>query len=112
MSAAGSHAGRPPYPRPREKTASGRPQVLTVDDWITQVAKRGNAFYEHQVIYSVDHMAHLWSTYEIRETPEGKATVRCINSMQAVSDGSQWRLVEILWQAETPEETIPSKYLP
>lgn len=38
--------------------------------------------------------------------------VRGINSMQAVFDGSQWKLVEILWQAETPEETIPSTYLP
>jgi uncharacterized protein YycO len=91
------------------------PQVLT-DDWITRVAKRGNdAFYEHQVKYSVDHyghIAHLWNTSEIRETPDGKATVRGINRMQAVFDGSKGKLVEILWQAETPEETIPSKYLP
>lgn len=86
------------------------------DDWITRVAKRGNeAFYEHQVKYSVDpygHISHPWSTYEIRETPDGKATVRGINSMQALFDGSQRKLVEILWQAETPEETIPSQYLP
>jgi len=92
------------------------PHVLTVDDWITRVAKRSSdVFYERQVKYSVEqygHIAHLWSTYEIRETPDGKATVHGINSMQAVFDGSQWKLVEILWQAETPEETIPPKYLP
>jgi hypothetical protein len=32
--------------------------------------------------------------------------------MQAVFDGSQWKVIEILWQAESPEETIPSKYCP
>jgi hypothetical protein len=92
------------------------PHVFTVDDYITRVAKRGSdAFYERQIRYSVDqygHIAHLWSTYEIRETPDGKATMRGINSMQAVFDGSQWKVIEILWQAESPEETIPSKYLP
>jgi hypothetical protein len=92
------------------------PHVLSVDDWVTRVAKRGSeVFYERQVKYSVDqygHMAHLWSTYEVRETPEGKATVRGINSMQAYFDGSEWKLVEILWQAETPDEPLPAKFLP
>jgi hypothetical protein len=92
------------------------PHVFTVDDYITRAAKRGSdAFYERQIRYSVDqygHIAHLWSTYEIRETPDGKATMRGINSMQAVFDDSQWKVIEILWQAESPEETIPSKYLP
>ena len=68
------------------------PHVLTVDDWITTVAKRGSVpFYGRQIKYSVDqygHMAHIWSTYEVRETPDGKATVRGINSMQAFYDGN------------------------
>ena len=92
------------------------PHVLTVDDYVTRVAKRGDkVFYERQVKYSVEqygHIAHLWTTYEVRDTPDGKAEIRGINSMQAVYDGAQWRLIEILWQAETPEESIPSKYLP
>jgi hypothetical protein len=73
------------------------------------------AIAERQIKYSVDeygHMAHLWSTYEIRETPDGKATARGINSMQAFYDGSQWKLVEILWEAESPAELLPAKYLP
>ena len=92
------------------------PHVLTVDDYVTRVAKRGDkVFYERQVKYSVEqygHIAHLWSTYEVRDTPDGKAEIRGINSMQAVYDGAQWRLIEILWQAETPDEPIPAKYLP
>ncbi len=84
------------------------------DDWITPSQNAATLSMSTR-LYTLSistAMAHLWSTYEIRETPDGKATVRGISSMQAVSDGSQWRLVEILWQAETPEETIPSKYLP
>ena len=72
-------------------------------------------FYEVQVKYPTDvygHVAHLWSTYEVRPTPDGKPDVRGINSIQAFFNGSEWKVVEILWQAETPDEPIPSKYLP
>ena len=52
------------------------PRILTVQDWIDAVAKRGSAvFYEHQVKVRTEtwaHMAHLWSTYETRTTPDGK----------------------------------------
>ena len=92
------------------------PRILTVDDWVTRVAKRGDeVFYEHQIKYSVDdygHMAHLWSTYEIRETPDGKPTARGINSIQAVNDGSTWKIAQILWEAESPGEPLPAKFLP
>jgi len=80
------------------------------------VAKRGKAvFYERQVKVKSEvygHMAHLWSTYDTRSTPDGKADVRGINSIQALYDGKRWRIVEILWQAETTAEPVPEKYLP
>jgi hypothetical protein len=103
---------------PLSKTQDGSysPHILTVDGWIEAVRKRGSAaFYERQVKVSSDvygHIAHLWSTYEIRPTPDGKAQVRGINSIQAINDGNRWRVVEILWEAETPAETIPARYLP
>ena len=100
----------------KSKDGTIGPHVLSVDDWITRVKARGSAvFYEHQVKYSSDmygHIAHLWSTYEIRPTPDGKAEMRGINSIQAVFNGTEWKVVEILWQAETPDESIPQKYLP
>lgn len=92
------------------------PRMLTIDDWITAVAKRGSAvFYERQVKVKSEtygHIAHLWSTYETRSTPDGKADVRGINSIQAVFDGHSWHVLQILWQAETPAEPVPEKYLP
>jgi hypothetical protein len=102
------------------------PRILTVDDWINLVAKRGSAVLsEHQIKVKAetwDHMAHLWSTYETRITPEdnpanGKATQgqsmdRGINSIQAIYDGKQWHVIQILWQAQTPANPVPEKYLP
>jgi hypothetical protein len=92
------------------------PRILTVDDWINAVRKRGSSvFYERQVKVITEtygHMAHLWSTYETRTTPDGKPEVRGINSIQAVNDGQRWRVISIEWQAETPAEQVPAQYLP
>ncbi len=95
---------------------SATPRILTVQDWIDAVAKRGSAvFYEHQIKVRTEswaHLAHLWSTYTTSETPTGKPMDRGINSIQAIYDGNQWRVIEIAWQAETPAEALPEKYLP
>jgi hypothetical protein len=97
------------------------PRILTVQDWIDLVAKRGDAvFYERQVKVTAetwDHMAHLWSTYETRTTPdgkppEGKIIDHGINSIQAIFDGKQWHIIQIVWQAQTPANPVPEKYLP
>jgi len=92
------------------------PHVLTVDGWIEAVARRGSSpFFERQVKGGTEqygHIAHLWSTYEMRLTADGKASARGINSIQAVYDGKRWKIQEILWQAESPAEPVPEKYLP
>ncbi|MGA3048039.1 MAG: hypothetical protein ABSD67_15515 [Terracidiphilus sp.] len=97
------------------------PRILTVDGWIDAVRKRGSqVFYEHQIKVRSEtwaHIAHLWSTYETRTTPdgkppEGKVLDRGINSIQAVYDGKQWHILEIAWQAETSADPVPEKYLP
>jgi len=102
---------------PVSKAANGSyvPHPLTIDGWIDRVKKRGGMLYEVQTKVKSEvygHIAHLWSTYEIRETPDGKATVRGINSIQAMNDGKRWRIFQVFWQAETPEELVPEKYLP
>jgi hypothetical protein len=91
------------------------PRILTVQDWIDAVAKRGSAvFYEHQIKVKTEtwaHLAHLWSTYTT-ENPDGRPVDRGINSIQAVFDGKSWKVIEILWQAEKPTEPVPAQYLP
>jgi hypothetical protein len=92
------------------------PHILTVDGWIDAVRKRGSGvFYERQVKVKSETygpIAHLWSTYEVRPTPDGKAEVRGINSIQAVFDGQRWRVIEITWHAETPSDPVPAQYMP
>jgi len=64
------------------------PHILTLDDWIEAVRKHGHdVLTEHQVKVKVEtygHLAHLWSTYELRLQPDGPPTGRGINSIQAV----------------------------
>jgi hypothetical protein len=99
-----------------DKNGILRPTEFTVEDWIERVKKRGSTpLYERQVKFSSEtygSIAHLWSTYEIRDTPEGAAKARGINSIQAIYDGEEWRVAEILWQAESPSTPVPEKYLP
>lgn len=92
------------------------PRLMSVDDWINAVAKRGSAaFYEVQVkvkAESYGHFAHLWSTYEIRPSLDGKPTTIGINSVQAVFDGTRWHVLSVLWEPDSTAGPIPEKYLP
>jgi hypothetical protein len=92
------------------------PHPLTVEDWISRVAKRGSEkFYEVQVKYSVEsygQIAQLWSTFEIRPTPGGKPAARGINAIQAVNDGSGWKVSQIVWKDESPDDPIAARDLP
>lgn len=100
----------------KQADGSFAPRLLTVDDWINAVRNHGGApFFEKQVRFTSEtygHFAHLWSTYEIRPTPEGKAEVRGINSIQAVFDGKRWHILTILWESDATAGPIPEKYLP
>ena len=94
--------------------ATGAMRVLTVDDWIAAVAKNGDAqVTEHQIKYETEtfgRIAHLWSTYTTALA--GKPLDRGINSIQAVFDGQNWKVIEIVWQAENADAPIPAQYLP
>jgi hypothetical protein len=91
------------------------PRILTVDDWITAVSKRGSdSLTEKQIKVKTEtygHIAHLWSTYETTSAND-KKTDRGINSIQAIYDGKQWHIIQIVWQAQTPDNPVPEKYLP
>ncbi len=103
-------------PVSKGKDGTIAPHILTLDDWITRVkGSTHKEFYEVQIKHPADvygNIAHLWSTYEVRPTPDGKPEIRGINSIQAVFDGSELKVIEIVWQAETPDQPIPQKYLP
>lgn len=73
-----------------------------------------HGFFEHELSRKSDAygaMTHIYSTYESRETKDGKAIDRGINSMEFFYDGERWWCVEIYWDAERPGNPIPEKYL-
>lgn len=71
-------------------------------------------FYEQETarrVESFGNIAHAFSTYEVRLKPEGPVVRRGINSFQFVHDGKRWRLLSALWEGESADSPIPSRYL-
>jgi hypothetical protein len=73
-----------------------------------------HGFFEHELSRKTDSfgaMTHIYTTYESRETKDGKPVDRGINSMEFFYDGQRWWCVQIYWDAERPGNPIPEKYL-
>ena len=88
--------------------------VSTLDEWIARVRARGQTMLEEkQVKYSVQKfggIVHLWSTYALRS--DGKPLARGINSIQAIKVAAGWRVLGVMWQAESAATPIPKEFLP
>ncbi len=77
------------------------------------LAQRG--FFEkeiHRVTERFGPIAHVWSTYESREKPDGPVTARGINSIELFWDGKRWWIANAIWTGERPDLPIPKEYLP
>jgi len=90
--------------------------VMTPKDYEDRAGKYflEHGFFEHELSRKSDSfgaMTHIYTTYESRETKDGKPIDRGINSMEFFFDGERWWCVEIYWDAERPGNPIPEKYL-
>jgi hypothetical protein len=101
------------------KKKDGTPghKAMTVQGYVDSAGKyfKEHGFYEHEISRKVEtfgSITHIFSTYESRETKEGKPFERGINSIQLYNDGSRWWVVDVYWTGETPENPIPEQYLP
>jgi hypothetical protein len=104
---------------PATRPADGPPRarVLSVEDYVTRAS--GNmttqGFYEKEVARRVDQfgaIAQVFSTYESRRSEsDPKPFARGINSIQLYFDGTRYWIVTIFWDAERPDNPLPSKYL-
>ena len=91
--------------------------VLTPEDYIKRTepffAKEG--FHEREIARQTEiygNIAHVFSTYEsVHSLSDKKPFMRGINSIQLLNDGKRWWIVSIYWQAETPDNPLPKKYL-
>ena len=91
--------------------------VLTIDGYIARASARmaTMGFYEssvHNVTEQYGNIVQVWSTYESRHAPtDATPFVRGINSFQILKDGDRYWIVNIFWDAETPDHPIPAQYL-
>jgi hypothetical protein len=102
---------------PRSQSGGYGSTVLTVDEFI----QRSNPFLEKEGFFekevarkseSFGQIAHVFSTYESRHTPEDpKPCQRGINSIQLMNDGKRWWIITIFWQAEDEKNPLPEEYL-
>jgi hypothetical protein len=93
------------------------PHVLThhqyVDATNTDFVKQGLFEREiHRVVRRFGDLAHVYSTYEIRRTPQALAPSRGVNSLELFFDGKRWWIAAALWQDEGPDNPIPAEFLP
>jgi len=96
----------------------GRPSPRITDhqqyvDIVDPQLKSG--FFEteiHRITQRFGPIAHVWSTYECRQTEKGPVTARGINSIELFWDGKRWWIANAIWTDETKENPIPKQYLP
>jgi hypothetical protein len=92
-------------------------RFLTPEDYVTRsgpVLER-DGFHERELARHVDqygNIAQVFSTYHaFRKRDDKEPFLRGINSFQLMNDGKRWWVISIYWQAETPDNKIPEKYL-
>ena len=96
----------------------GKPSlvVMTPADYAAHAGGyfKEHGFFEHELSRKTDSfgaMTHIYTTYESRETKDGKPIDRGINSMEFFYDGTRWWCVQIYWDSERAGNPIPEKYL-
>lgn len=57
-------------------------------------------------------IAHVWSTYEWRQTEDGPVGGRGVNSIQLVWDGARWWIVSWMYDGRSDAPPVPAAYLP
>ena len=91
--------------QPIQRTTTHQEFVDLNDAWLVE-----HGFYEeeiHREVRRFGNMATVWSTYVMRETPDGPATGRGINALQLFWDGTRWWVKSVIWDDERPDNPIP-----
>lgn len=92
-------------------------RVMTVEDYIATSGPflEKDGFFEREIGRKTEQygsVVHVFSTYDSkRKLEDEKPFMRGINSIQLWNDGKRWWVVSVFWQAETPDNPIPEKYL-
>ena len=93
------------------------PQIMShqqfVDNSDAMLARNGFSEKEiHRVTERFGNIAHVFSTYESRNTPDGPVIQRGINSLELFWDGKRWWIASAIWDNERADSKLPAEYLP
>jgi len=91
-------------------------KAMSVQGYVDGADKyfKERGFFEREVsrkLESFGNIAQVFSTYESRETADGRPFERGINSILLLNDGSRWWVVTVYWEGESPDNPIPPRYL-
>lgn len=91
-------------------------RAMSVQGYVDGAEKyfKEHGFYEREISRKLETfgtITHIFSTYESRETADGKPFERGINSIQLWNDGTRWWVIDVYWTGETPDTPIPERYL-
>ncbi len=100
-----------------EKDGKPVAEVMTHDEYIQRVDEWlvKNGFFEkeiHRETRRFGNIAHVWSTYESRQKPDGPVIALGINSLELYWDGVRWWVASAVWDGERKDNPIPRQYLP
>jgi hypothetical protein len=102
---------------PTRKSREGQFSLSAIspEEYIEMFSKNINTgFFEKELHHEVEEygtIAHIFSIYETRESPNGVVTNRGINSIQLYKDDQRYYVINIFWCAESMGFPIPAKYL-
>jgi len=105
-------------PTGKNKEGLYNARFMTSDDYIENNGNWliENGFFEkeiHRTVNTFGSITQVFSTYEsFHSESDSNPFMRGINSIQLLNDGSRWWIINIYWQQETEDNTIPDLYLP
>lgn len=100
-----------------DKSGNAKAQVITHQQFVDMAdpAMVKDGFYEteiNRITQSFGHIAHIFSTYEMRTKTGGPVIGRGINSLELFYDGKRWWIASVCWDDERPDNPIIPDYLP
>ncbi len=107
-----AHVVTPTLATPEGKNV---PNARRIDDWMARYPDhREKPFYEWEVsrrTESFGHMAHVYSTYEIRDRKtDAKPVSHGLTSFDLALIDGRWWIVGLQWSGLPAEEALPAPY--
>ena len=66
----------------------------------------------HEQFDEFARVAHVWSTYEARRGNDAGPYSRGVTSFQLLHSSGRWWIVNVIWDRERRDVTLPAEYLP